>query len=238
MHFFAEQLESAAIISVMIYLAFSFRLVKSYQRSLLNNVSNTAMINLRWVNQFIFAATGSFMLIIVFVIIGMIAGGKFAPVDWEGPRAYAMLIYSCVLYWLSISGFKQAQTHQMLDLEHASDADNDEYSEVIQRLCTAIEVDKLYKNPELSLLDLSRSVEISERVISNAINQELGKNFFQFINEYRVEEVKERLKDPAQNHFKIISLAFDAGFNSKASFNRVFKSYTGRTPIDYKSENS
>ena len=82
------------------------------------------------------------------------------------------------------------------------------------------------------------STAYSERVISNAINQELGKNFFQLINEYRVEEVKERLKDSDNDHLKILSLAFEAGFNSKASFNRVFKSFTGQTPKDYKSENS
>ena len=105
------------------------------------------------------------------------------------------------------------------------------------KLSTVIEQKKLYRNPELSLSDLSKSVDISERVISIAINQELGKNFFQFINEYRIGEVKERLKDPNNDHLKILSLAFDAGFNSKASFNRVFKSYTGQTPKDYKSEN-
>ena len=101
-----------------------------------------------------------------------------------------------------------------------------------------METNKLYRNPMLSLSDLSKVVDVSERVISNAINQELEKNFFQFINEYRVEEVKKRLKDPNNAHLKILSLAFDAGFNSKASFHRVFKSYTGQTPKDYKSENN
>ena len=109
---------------------------------------------------------------------------------------------------------------------------------MIQKLNAAIESSKLYRNPKLSLSDLSKSVAISERVISDAINQQLGKNFFQFINGYRIEEIKERLKDPANKHLKILSLAYDAGFNSKASFNRVFKSYTGQTPKDYKSENS
>ncbi len=236
-HHVAEILESAAILSVMIYLIFSFSLVKSYQRSLLNNVSNIERIDLRWVNQFIFVIAGSCVLILVFLTASMIAGGKYTLQEWDDPRAFALLVYAGVLYWLSISGFKQAQTHRIVDLEESNEQDHGEYSEAIQKLRSIIESNKLYRNPELSLSDLSRSAEISERVVSNAVNQELGKNFFQFINEYRVEEVKQRLKDPNNDHLKILSLAFDAGFNSKASFNRVFKSYTGQTPKDYKSEN-
>ena len=238
-HHFAEILESAAILSVLIYLFFSFRLVKSYQRSLLNNVSYTEMIDLRWINQFIFVIAGSCVLIVVFLTASMIAGGKYTLQEWDDPRAFALLVYAGVLYWLSISGFKQAQTHPIGYLEEqVNEQDDDEHSEVIQKLNSVIESHNLYKNPELSLSDLSRASDISERVISNAINQELGKNFFQLINEYRVEEVKERLKDPNNDHLKILSLAFDAGFNSKASFNRVFKSYTGQTPKDYKTKNS
>ncbi len=238
-HHVAELFESVAILSVMIYLIFSFRLVKSYQRSLLNNISYTELIDLRWVNQFILITAGSFVLILIFVIAGMVVGGKFAPLEWTEPRAFILLIYSGVLYWLSISGFKQTQTRQVFMIkEEPNEQDNDKLSEVIQKLSSIIESNKLYRNPELSLSDLSESTEISERVISNAINKELGKNFFQFINEYRVEEMKERLKDPSNDHLKILSLAFDAGFNSKASFNRVFKSYTGQTPKEYKSTNS
>lgn len=237
-HHIAELLEALAIVSVMIYLIFSFRLVKSYQRSLLDTISYTERIDLRWVNQFIRITAISFVLILIFVIAGMLVGGKFAPLEWTEPRAFILLIYSGVLYWLSISGFKQAQTLQIVNLEETNKDNHEGYSDVIQKLNSVIETNKLYRNPRLSLSDLSKVVDISERSISNAINQELGKNFFQFINEYRIEEIKERLKDSTNDHLKIISLAFDAGFNSKASFNRVFKSYTGQTPKDYKLENS
>jgi len=237
-HHAAEMLESAAILSVIIYLIFSYRLVKSYQCSLLNNVSYTEMIDLRWVNQFIFVIAGSCILMLVSLTASIIAGGKYTLQEWDDPRAFALLAYAGVLYWLSISGFKQAQTHRIVVLEEPIEQDQSRHSEVIQKLSSAIESNKLYRNPELSLSDLSKFADISERVISDAINQELGKNFYQFINEYRVEEIKEQLKDPKNDHLKILSLAFDAGFNSKASFNRVFKSYTGQTPKEYKSENS
>ncbi len=234
-HHIAEWLESAAILSLLIYLFLSFRLVKTYQHSLLNKVSNTARIDLRWVTQFIYVIAASCALILVFLVASLLAGGKYSLQHYNDPRAFALLVYAAVLYWLSISGFKQAQTHRMPKLEESMEPDPREYSAVTQKLSAAIRGHQLYRNPQLSLADLSKFVNISERAISNAINQELGKNFFQFINEYRVEEVKERLKDPKQEHLKILSLAFDAGFNSKASFHRVFKAYTGQTPQAYKS---
>ncbi|MDW3650000.1 MAG: AraC family transcriptional regulator [Bacteroidia bacterium] len=237
-HHISEILESAAILSVIIYLIFSFRLLKSYQRQLLNNVSYTDRIDLRWVNLFIFVIAGSCVLVIVFLSLSMISGGKYSLQEWNDPRAFALLAYAVILYWLSINGFKQAQTLRIIDLEETTEQNNKGQSEVITKLNAAIEAHKLYRNPSLSLSDLSKIVDISERLISNAINQELGKNFFQLINEYRVEEMKERLKDPNNDHLKILSLAFDAGFNSKASFNRVFKSYTGQTPKEFKSTNS
>ena len=238
LHHISEFLESAAVLSVIIYLTFSFRMVKSYQHQLLKNVSYTDMIDLRWVNLFIFVIAGSCVLILVFLGISMVAGGKYSLQEWNDPRAFALLAYAGILYWLSISGFKQAQTHRIIELEETNEQIHDGPSEVIQKIHSVIETHKLYRNPRLSLSDLSKVVDISERAISTAINQELGKNFFQLINEYRVEEMKKQLINPSNNHLKILSLAFDAGFNSKASFNRVFKSYTGQTPKEYKSANS
>ena len=237
-HHIAELLESAAVLSVMIYLFFAYRLVKSYQLSLLQNVSYTERIDLRWVGRFIVVLAGSCVLILAFLIASMIAGGKYSLQEWDDPRAFALLAYAIILYWLSISGFKQAQMHRLVDLEKVREQDLAGQSDVIQKLHVAITSHKLYRNPKLSLSDLSRSVDIPERAISDAINRELGQNFFQFINEYRVEEVKDRLTDPKHDHLTIISLAFEAGFNSKASFNRVFKSVTGQTPNAYKSENT
>ena len=60
--------------------------------------------------------------------------------------------------------------------------------------------------------------------------------FFDFINEYRLDEVKQALTDPAKQHLKILAIAFDAGFNSKTSFNTIFKKHTGMTPSEYRQQ--
>ncbi len=134
---------------------------------------------------------------------------------------------------ISISGFKQAQIHKIPALE-TDETSFEEPSEIVKKLDETIRTHKLYRNPELSLTDLSKSAAIPERTISDTINQELNKNFYQLINEYRVEEIKELLQDPSNDHLKILSLAYDSGFNSKATFNRIFKAYEGLTPQEYK----
>ncbi len=238
-HHVAELLELGAIVSVAIYLVVSFNLVKNYQRSLLDNVSNIEKIDLRWVTRIIYVIGGCCLLILIFLIASQVEGGRYILSEWDDPRAFILLLYSCILYWLSISGFKQAQTHKIVPGISSSESnDINEFSEIIETLKKVIEENKLYQNQELTLSDLSKSTKISERSISDAINQELRKNFFQFINEYRVEEVKTLLNDPKNDHLKIMSLALDAGFNSKATFNRIFKAYTGQTPKDFKNRNS
>ena len=136
---------------MLIYLFLSFRLVKTYQLSLLNKVSNTERIGLRWVTQFIYVIAASCILILAFLIASLLAGGKYTLQDWDDPRAFALLVYAGVLYWISISGFKQAQTHRMLKLAEPKEEDVREYSEVIQKLNAAIGGQQLYRNPQLSL---------------------------------------------------------------------------------------
>ncbi len=236
-HHIAEVLESAAILSIVIYLILSFRLIKPYRRALFDTVSNTERIDLRWVSQIIYIIGGVCILFISFLVASTLAGGRYTLKEWDDPRAFLLLVYAGILYWISVSGFRQAQTHKVPVLEQ-DEKEFHEPSQIARKLDEIIRTQKLYRNPELSLTDLSRAVDISERSISDTINQELNKNFYQLINEYRVEEMKELLLDSTKDHLKILSLALDAGFNSKASFNRVFKQFTGMTPKEFKSQNS
>ncbi|MEM9647433.1 MAG: helix-turn-helix domain-containing protein [Bacteroidota bacterium] len=237
-HATAELFQSAAIISVLIYMFISLRIVNRYQRLLMDNVSNTSKIDLQWLKQIIRVIIISFVFILVFLVISSGLSGMVFFEQWDRYRNVVLMLYACVLYWISIHGFLQAQMLQLVCSEKENpDLSAIEFKDVLEKLHRTIRTQKLFKNPDLSLSDLSREVGISERTISEAINRGLGKNFFQFINEYRVKEVQEILINPACSHLKIISLAFDSGFNSKATFNRIFKSYTGLTPKEYKSKN-
>lgn len=90
----------------------------------------------------------------------------------------------------------------------------------------------LYRNSELTLATLAQQVGVSVHHLSETLNQSGGKNFNQFINEYRVAEVCQKLDQKSQQ--KLIDLALDAGFSSKSSFNSIFKKITGKTPSQYR----
>ncbi|MBN1791468.1 MAG: AraC family transcriptional regulator [Bacteroidales bacterium] len=86
---------------------------------------------------------------------------------------------------------------------------------------------------KLTLNTLAVELNISVNHLSQIINQYQGKNFYDFVNEYRVEEFKTRVASPKNQHLSILAIAFDSGFNSKSSFNLVFKNHTGMTPSQF-----
>ena len=94
--------------------------------------------------------------------------------------------------------------------------------------------DKPYLNSDLTLNDLSEKLEISSHNLSEILNTQLNQNFFDFVNQYRIDEVKKNLADQKMDHLTLLSIAFDAGFNSKSGFNAIFKRYTNLTPSQYR----
>jgi YesN/AraC family two-component response regulator len=92
---------------------------------------------------------------------------------------------------------------------------------------------KPFLKNDLRLSDLADSIGVSSHELSQHINREFKMNFYDFINGYRVEEAKKLLRQNPANP-KMLAVAFDVGFNSKATFNRVFKKLTGQTPSAFK----
>ncbi len=90
-----------------------------------------------------------------------------------------------------------------------------------------------YKNSELSIDDLASKLGVHPNYLSQVINQKENKNFYDFVNTYRIEEFKRLIAIPGNRNLTLLSLAFDCGFNSKSSFNRYFKKSTGQTPSEY-----
>jgi YesN/AraC family two-component response regulator len=101
---------------------------------------------------------------------------------------------------------------------------------------TLIQEEKLYQNPELTLTDLAKKLETNVSVISKTINQGFQMNFNDYINNFRIEAVKISLSNGEHKKSTLLGIAYDCGFNSKATFNRAFKKNTGKTPKEYISE--
>ncbi len=103
----------------------------------------------------------------------------------------------------------------------------------IRKLEECMEKEKPFLDRELSIFDLSRQLDIPRHFLSEVINEHMGKNFYTLVNDYRIEEVKRRLQDPEYSKLTILAIAYDSGFNSKSSFNTIFKERTGMTPSEY-----
>ena len=104
---------------------------------------------------------------------------------------------------------------------------------LIQRLEDLMKIEKLFLMPELALADVAKKLGVPRHHLTQALNTQLGKNFYTYINEYRVKTVIESLKKSENRQFTVLAIALECGFNSKSTFNSVFKKITGLTPSDF-----
>ncbi len=106
--------------------------------------------------------------------------------------------------------------------------------QLASKLDQHMEEKKPYLDPDLTLKDLSSQVSLSKYELTELLNGHIGKNFFTYVNEFRVAEVIRKMEDPTYYQPTIIAIAYDCGFNSKSTFNSFFKQHTGLTPSEYK----
>ncbi len=106
-------------------------------------------------------------------------------------------------------------------------------AEITQLVNKALDEDKVYLTPTLTIQELAKHLSIPQQSLSIVINESFQKKFRDLINEYRVEDVKVKLKDPVFEQMSLLGVALESGFNSEASFYRIFKQHTGMTPKAY-----
>ncbi|MGF1585633.1 MAG: helix-turn-helix domain-containing protein [Bacteroidales bacterium] len=105
--------------------------------------------------------------------------------------------------------------------------------ETEKRLSMLMETEKPFLNPRLSSPDLSEMIDISTNMLSQFLNEHLNKNFYDYLNSYRLKEFQHLCKNPKYAHLSILGLAYECGFNSKTTFNAFFKREMGVTPSEY-----
>ncbi len=147
-------------------------------------------------------------------------------------------IFSLNVFVLGYFSISQPEIFKVTDQEviekpSTQGMDFGEMKEICNRLEKCMKADRLYLDPQLSLPDLSEKLGLSVHVISRAINEGFQKNFRDFVNSYRIEEFIVRAKDDGYKNHTFLGIALDVGFNSKSSFNRSFRKYTGESPRDY-----
>lgn len=222
----------AMMLQAVIYLFYCNRMIKDIHRDLEQNFSNLKGFRLTWLIWLL-----RFFIIICILyfipIIFLVHSGNTHLI-----RAVVSLIVSAAIWIFGIRLVFFVQRRSIPEPVKNYDAQRSisEYDVKIiaEALSVLMEKDKMYTSPELSLDDLVKKTGYSRNDISWYINNRLSKNFYQYINEYRVQEVIRLMQDPKYSHYKIISIAFDAGFNSKPAFNKIFKQITGKTPSEFR----
>ncbi len=116
---------------------------------------------------------------------------------------------------------------------HYSTLEAEEAEDHLRKLLHLLQKEKVYRDEGLTLASLAEKLSISSRHLSQVINESLGKNFRDLINEYRVKEAKQRLRR-LKGEESVLAICFEVGFNSKAAFYRAFKKVTGLSPTEYR----
>ena len=167
-----------------------------------------------------------------------------------GSQFWHYIVFSFVVLYISINGYANAVKTSFLsdvnsesinvfsevekEKEIVQESTNEKEIEVWKnKILKLIKNDKIYENPKLTLANLAKKLETNSKIISNVINSGFNMNFNDFINHYRIEAVKEKLNSGEHKTTTLLGIALDAGFNSKATFNRAFKKSTALSPKDY-----
>lgn len=237
------------------YYFLSRKALNSYQRSIQNLFSETSRIDLQWarylVNGYIILISAFlilFPLVLRFpdyftslLLVNMAIGtpyiygaaykGITQPTIWQIQPAVRKQILEEEIHEIET---KNLSEHREDDQSSKQKQPGDKIGEIARKVIEAMEHEKLYQEPELTLQQLSSKLQFPYYLVSQAINEGMNKSFYDLINSYRIEEAKRLLMDPKNINYTVLSVGFEAGFNSKTTFNTVFKKFTGLTPTEYR----
>ena len=142
------------------------------------------------------------------------------------------LVFSLIFYWAL--GFYFLSHRQQKKQGSVKKIAEPEFEKLNQRLTRLMEEERLYRNPDLNLEQLASQLSVSRHLLSQLLNDNLSKNFHQYINDYRIQEACDLLKE--NNHFSIEAIGSEVGFHSRSSFFSSFKRLMGMTPSAYRKQ--
>ncbi|MBL8020293.1 MAG: helix-turn-helix transcriptional regulator [Leptospirales bacterium] len=220
------------------FLLLAWFLLRDYKREVMNNFSNTLRDEQGWIRTILLASGGLALVYFSMSIIAWVSSSFFIPVGWPEGGVMLVLAYLAIFYLVkkpqifSIQQLDATESTGKYAKQNLSDAMRKEY---LQKIETYFESEKPYLDERVTLAGLSAALNIPAHHFSMVINIEKNLNFFNFVNSYRIAEAKRLLDDPSTED-TVLTIAFSAGFQSKAVFNRVFKEQTGLTPTAYRQQ--
>lgn len=238
-------------ISGFIYIPLSGYKLLSFKRSLEHQFSNIERINFRWLLYLIIGMAVIWLTVLVFHSDQLVFAAASIFVCWMGYFGIKQVHVFSQKTIESIA-FVESKPQPVGDGNTERDTDGDQASmaqpspkyaksaldqEAAQKIHTKLleilEKQKPYLDPELTLNDLADMVGTNPNLLSQVINSVEQKNFYDLVNELRVKEFLQQVMLPANKKYTLLTVAYDCGFNSKASFNRNFKKHMGKSPREY-----
>ncbi len=225
-------------IQMLLYLAFTLQIFYAYKKRIQGFFSNTYALELNWMRNFLFI----YSFLFLYSIFESTIGNLIIDLHWTQRWWYQFFSALAIIY-IGIKGyFTNTNTLNNLDFNITSKKNTQSNSEKETNAILAdsktkiehyIQEHRPFLDPDLNLTQLSKMLKMSVPELSETINSGFNKNFNDFINEYRVHEVQKMLKEGKQKKLSLLGIAYECGFNSKATFNRVFKKFTNTSPSQY-----
>jgi AraC-like DNA-binding protein len=215
-------------LSLMIYMFLSIQLVRVYQSWVKENYSEVSRLNLQWLKVVL-------ALLIIWSTQWLFEVILREFFDSYYDYYFSMLILGVLVIILAVGGILQDNLSQLGFVPSVEDSNLIPSIDqiLLQTIKNEMETKQSYLNPTLTLKQFAQEIDIPKRTISEHLNHGLEKSFIDFVNHYRVEEVKRRLSIGDQERYSLQGIAMESGFRSKATFYRVFKQLTGQSPSEY-----
>jgi len=218
--------------SIITYLYRSHQLIQNFYRRLQPVLMDRSLLEFRWLRTLLTATALLWSLWIA-----------YAVVDYFGYRSqlgihvyYPLYIFfAVIIIWTATAAFLRPQVGTMV--KPGATPKPPAPAELREKgiwLKKAMDANLYYQDPELSLGSLAEKLELTTHELSRILNTVLKKSFNDFVNQYRIQDVISKMQDPAYDHITLLGIAYESGFNSKATFNRTFRQWTGKSPIEYK----
>ncbi|WP_431121012.1 helix-turn-helix domain-containing protein [Flagellimonas flava] len=221
----------AQIAQSFIYVVLALNLLnKSSQESKMKKDT----FRLEWLRKITFG-------FLLFWLVDFLAVVWFLQQGHMDVKAYYLSLFCCTLFihFMVVLTIRNRKVYTEVLLNNprvkykSSKLVESDLKKHISQIIIYMEDEKPYLLHDLNLSKLSENLGIPKHVISQILNEELGKTFYEFLNEYRYKEVRSRLTNPKYNHLTILAIALDAGFSNKNTFNKAFKKFSGITPSQF-----
>lgn len=231
----------------LILYSISFIILFRYKRKMKDHISRNDSLKL----SFILFVLAVLIFVVFFIFLSYLNG--HIRIDYKVPDIIALLVSIGLLFSIAFFALVQPETFNRIDLiDNAKTkmcgSTTPKYEkfrlteakevDIAERLSMYMSKQKPYLEEELTLQHLASRLSLSAHQLSMILNIHFKQNFYNYINSYRIDEVKRRLTDPVYCEYSILKIAFDSGFNSKSTFNSMFKKFTGMSPKEYRVKKS